>query len=276
MESILARVGRLRRDCNWGGSSFLFQDFLQPNPSLIIHPANFDLEDRVSIVSDPHPPAEAIYTDGSHLEGETGCAFCVIQNNFQIHQWTTKLSPHNTVFQAETLAIKEAINWANSKGISTSIWSDSESALRAISSFKSSNPLIQETQQALLQKPSMQLNWIKAHVGFLGNEAADNLAKQATKEEAHLHLQTPKCLLKILMNLSLNKWQQDWDSSETGRAIFNILPKVTLTPASWSRESILQTTVLFPDISLDSGFIIQISAHAAKRETLSITQLLVT
>ncbi|GBL80792.1 hypothetical protein AVEN_26229-1 [Araneus ventricosus] len=121
MESILVRVGFLRRDCNWEGSSFLYQDFQQPNPPLIIHPANFDLEDRVSIVCDPHPPAEAIYTDGSHLEGETGCAFCVIQNNVQFHQWTAKLSPHNTVFQAETLAIKEAINWANSKGISTSI-----------------------------------------------------------------------------------------------------------------------------------------------------------
>ncbi|GBM57606.1 hypothetical protein AVEN_216353-1 [Araneus ventricosus] len=86
----------------------------------------------------------------------------------------------------------------------------------------------------------MQLNWIKAHVGFLGNEAADFLAKLATKEGTHLYLQAPKChLKKMLMNLSLNKWQQDWDSGDTGRAIFNILPKVTLTPVVWSRESIL-------------------------------------
>ncbi|GBL88157.1 hypothetical protein AVEN_117758-1 [Araneus ventricosus] len=46
----------------------------------------------------------------------------------------------------------------------------------------------------------------------------------------------------MFMNLSLNKWQQDWDSGETGKAIFNILPKVTLTPASWSRESNLFAT----------------------------------
>ncbi|GBL72607.1 hypothetical protein AVEN_127869-1 [Araneus ventricosus] len=154
--------------------------------------------------SDPHPPSEAIYTDGSHLEGETGCAFCVIQNNVQIHQWTAKLSPHNSVFQVEILAIKEAINWASSKGISVSIWSDSESALRAISSFKSSNPLIEGTQQDLLQNPSMQLNWIKAHVGFLGNEAADNLAKQATKEGTHLHFQAPKYHLKKCLGTSLS------------------------------------------------------------------------
>ncbi|GBN75316.1 hypothetical protein AVEN_142937-1 [Araneus ventricosus] len=123
-----------------------------------------------------------------------------------------KLSPHSTIFQAETLAIKEVINWANSKGISTSIWSDKELALRAISPFKSSNPLIQETQQALLQNPSMQFNWIKAHVGFLGNEVADNLAKQAAEEGTRLHLQTPKYHLKEMRRiLSLNKWQQDWD-----------------------------------------------------------------
>ncbi|GBL81953.1 hypothetical protein AVEN_50538-1 [Araneus ventricosus] len=46
----------------------------------------------------------------------------------------------------------------------------------------------------------------------------------------------------MLRNFSLNKWQQDWDSDDTGRAIFNILPEVTLTPASWSRESILFAT----------------------------------
>ncbi|GBM80205.1 hypothetical protein AVEN_72541-1 [Araneus ventricosus] len=46
----------------------------------------------------------------------------------------------------------------------------------------------------------------------------------------------------MLRNLSLNKWQQDWDSSNIGRAISNILPKVTLTPSSWSRESILFST----------------------------------
>ncbi|GBO32136.1 hypothetical protein AVEN_139405-1, partial [Araneus ventricosus] len=94
MESILVRLGRLRRDCNLEGSGILYHDFHQPNSSIIIHPAQFDLEDRVSIVCDPLPPPEAIYIDGSHLEGKTGYSFCVIQNNVQIHQWTVKLSPY--------------------------------------------------------------------------------------------------------------------------------------------------------------------------------------
>ncbi|GBL79669.1 hypothetical protein AVEN_18211-1 [Araneus ventricosus] len=274
MESILVRVGRVCRNYNWEGSRFLYQDFQQSNTPIMIHPAHSHLKDRVSVVSYPHCPAEAIYTDGSHLKGETGCDFCVIQNNVQIHQWTAKLSLHNTVFQAKALEIKDAINWADSKGIPTSIWSDSESAIRAIFSFKSSNPLIQETQQALLQNPSMQFNWIKAHVCFLCNEAADNLNKQATEEGTHFHLQAPKChLKKLLMNLSLSKWQQDLDSGDTGRAIFNILPKVTLTPASWSKESILFATGHDPFPSYLYRF--RHSAHAGKRKTLSFTQLLV-
>ncbi|GBM94285.1 hypothetical protein AVEN_154618-1 [Araneus ventricosus] len=89
----------------------------------------------------------------------------------------------------------------------------------------------------------MQLNWIKAHIGFLGNEAADNLAKQATKEGTPLHLKAPKChLKKVLRNLSLKRWQEDCDSGDSGRSIFNILPKASLTQPTWSRESILFAT----------------------------------
>ncbi|GBN06613.1 hypothetical protein AVEN_79015-1 [Araneus ventricosus] len=52
----------------------------------------------------------------------------------------------------------------------------------------------------------------------------------------------PGISLVSFQNLSLNKWQKDWDSGDTGRAIFNILPKITLTLTSWSRESILFAT----------------------------------
>ncbi|GBL84107.1 hypothetical protein AVEN_118530-1 [Araneus ventricosus] len=72
MEFILIRVDRRRRDCNWEGSSFLYKDFQQPNPPIIIRPSHFDLDVKVSKLSDPHPPTEDIYTDVLHLEGETG------------------------------------------------------------------------------------------------------------------------------------------------------------------------------------------------------------
>ncbi|GBN35109.1 hypothetical protein AVEN_161664-1 [Araneus ventricosus] len=40
-------------------------------------------------------------------------------------------------------------------------------------------------------------------------------------------------------NVLRHKWQQYWDSGDTGRSIYNILPKVSRTQASWSGESIL-------------------------------------
>ncbi|GBN41023.1 hypothetical protein AVEN_59098-1 [Araneus ventricosus] len=163
------------------------------------------------------------------------------------------------------------------KGISTSIWIDSESAVRAISSFESSNPLIQETQQALLQNPSMQLNWIKAHVGFPCNEAADNLAKQVTKEGTHHHLQARNVPLKCLgtyLSIIGNKTGIQAILGEKYLIFFLKSLKHQLHGQE-NPSSSLQTTVLFPAISIDSGFIIQISSHAGKRETLSTTQLLV-
>ncbi|GBN95722.1 hypothetical protein AVEN_257588-1 [Araneus ventricosus] len=81
----------------------------------------------------------------------------------------------------------------------------------------------------------------------------------------------------MLRNLFLNKWQQDSDSGETGRAIFNMLSKVTLTPASWSRESILFATGHGPFPS----YLCRFQPHhsdtcACWEKELTTTQLLVT
>ncbi|GBO18479.1 hypothetical protein AVEN_264785-1 [Araneus ventricosus] len=59
------------------------------------------------------------------------------------YEWMAQLSPFNTVFQAELLAIQEACLWVS--------------------------------------KTNQQIK-IKAHVGYSGNEAADVLAKKATQE----------------------------------------------------------------------------------------------
>ncbi|GBN82276.1 hypothetical protein AVEN_55475-1 [Araneus ventricosus] len=72
-----------------------------------------------------------------------------------------------------------------------------------------------------------------------------NLPNKLLKKGLTSVFRFPKChLKKLLRNLSLNKWQQDWDTGDTWRAIFNILPKVTITvtfemrrPAGWWNDS---------------------------------------
>ncbi|GBM49873.1 hypothetical protein AVEN_92141-1 [Araneus ventricosus] len=74
------------------------------------------------------------YTDGSKINDQTGSAFCVIANEAITKTWKAKMSPANTVFQAEMLALKAAIEWANTANEDVNIWSDSESSLQDLKS----------------------------------------------------------------------------------------------------------------------------------------------
>ncbi|GBL83229.1 hypothetical protein AVEN_165420-1 [Araneus ventricosus] len=98
--------------------------------------------------------------------------------------------------------------------------------------------------------PSIQLGWIKAHVGHKDNEATDSLAKQATSAGSSLQYPASRNLLKsIIKNSSLRHWQEEWDNGLTGRNIHRMLPKVSLTPALWNKQDIIFATGhgLFPN-----------------------------
>ncbi|GBM26948.1 hypothetical protein AVEN_196889-1 [Araneus ventricosus] len=62
------------------------------------------------------------------------------------------------------------------------VWTDSESSLHSIASIGTKSPIAQQTQEILLKSPTIKLGWIRAHVGYSGNEAADVLAKKAQKK----------------------------------------------------------------------------------------------
>ncbi|GBM33076.1 hypothetical protein AVEN_9621-1 [Araneus ventricosus] len=98
------------------------------------------------------------------------------------YEWMVQLCPFNTVFQAELLAIQEACLWARKTNQQVEVWSDSESSLHSIASIDNKNPIAQQTQEILLKSTNIKLGWIRAHVGYSGIEAADVLAKKATRE----------------------------------------------------------------------------------------------
>ncbi|GBM93114.1 hypothetical protein AVEN_32039-1 [Araneus ventricosus] len=47
------------------------------------------------------------------MEDKTGSAFCVMEEDITKYEWMAQLSPFNTVFQTELLAIQEACLWAS-------------------------------------------------------------------------------------------------------------------------------------------------------------------
>ncbi|GBM38487.1 hypothetical protein AVEN_24583-1 [Araneus ventricosus] len=82
---------------------------------------------------------------------------------------------------------------------------------------------------------------VKAHAGNIGNERADQLAKDATQHgQPYSHTKLPKPQIKGLLRKSmLEDWQTSWKNGDTGRKIYNIMPAVSLRPTHWIREDVL-------------------------------------
>ncbi|GBM77919.1 hypothetical protein AVEN_89583-1 [Araneus ventricosus] len=188
-EAVYVRTTRLRKTSNYNNINFNPNNYEDDTTSTKFHPAIFQLEDRISLKKQFLPvPGLNIYTDGSKIEDKTGSAFCVMEEDITKYERMAQLSPFNTVFQAELLAIQEACLWASKTNQQIKVWSDSESSLHSIASIDTKSPIAQQTQEILLKSTNIKLGWIKAHVGYSGNEAADVLAKKAPQEGIpHIH-----------------------------------------------------------------------------------------
>ena len=66
--------------------------------------------------------------------------------------------------------------------------------------------------------------WVPAHVGIVGNEKADKLAKEATaKEQVELSIKLSKSEGKSIIWRAVNKeWQEEWDKESKGRHLYKM------------------------------------------------------
>ena len=75
------------------------------------------------------------------------------------------------------------------------------------------------------------LIFAKAHIGTMGNELVDSLAKQATSlnyiENDVFSSYTKSYFRIILQNYMTEFWQSIWDVSDKGRFTYKFLPMVS-------------------------------------------------
>ncbi|GBL94960.1 hypothetical protein AVEN_187474-1 [Araneus ventricosus] len=127
-----------------------------------------------------------------------GAAFCVWSEQNIVYRWLAKLQDYNTVFQAELLALKHESNLATSLPHQPiTILVDNQASVQAAASPRSRNATTREICKSPITNKHIHISWIKAHVGYDGNEEADRLAKEAAESDRDpLSVKAPISFLK--------------------------------------------------------------------------------
>ena len=121
--------------------------------------------------------------------------------------------------------------YKNSRCVIITIFSDSQSVLKSLTSFNT-NPLItyiQNIYSILFATHSIDLHWCPGHVNIYGNECSDRLAKVAVeyRRQPSIPYKLPLGHAKLkLKRHTLDLWQKSWENSTNGRLTHDFIPNL--------------------------------------------------
>ncbi|GBM09732.1 hypothetical protein AVEN_101784-1 [Araneus ventricosus] len=175
------------------------------------HPSECPTEKQISLEDGGViTSGTCIYTDGSKTKKGVGAAFCVWLEQNIVYRWSGKLQEHNTVFQAELLALKHATDHATRLSHQPiPILVDNHASVQAVVNERSRSTTAREIWRSLISNKYIHISWIKADVGYDGNEE-DRLAKEAAESDRDpLSVKAPIFFLKSAVK---KKMMDDWQS----------------------------------------------------------------
>ena len=181
-----------------------------------------------------------IFTDGSKSEQGVGAGVAIFRGTELVTQLKYRMDSRCSNNQAEQLAIVKALQAL--KSLNTDDYSqrtaaviiDSRVALDSIKNTHNHSFLIEETRPILskLERTNWNIvfSWVKAHVGIMGNELADQIAKAAAtdKENTITYNRIPKSTLyKELEDEMIIKWQKEWEESPKAALTKQFFPSIS-------------------------------------------------
>jgi ribonuclease HI len=174
------------------------------------------------------------FTDGSKNHIGVGSGFCILRGDQIIKSSKFKLASYCSVFQAQLLAILQAIKYINSKFSSTTviIFTGSQTAIKALQDSNSLTFLIQQVFTEVTKGKEKELKfkftWIRSHSGEVGKEMADSLAKQGAVSHRSIDFELiPMSFIKkYIHNNNIDIWNRRWTSSSTGETTRRYFPTI--------------------------------------------------
>ena len=123
-----------------------------------------------------------VFTDGSKDELSSGCAF-IYKGKHEGGQNYRNLGKYSTVFLTEITAIEDAANRLLEIGARDKIiefYVDSQAAILSLNKYIVTSAAVESCKRKLNQlglENQVTINWVKSHIGIMGNEVVDRLAK---------------------------------------------------------------------------------------------------
>ncbi|XP_023212526.1 uncharacterized protein LOC111615330 [Centruroides sculpturatus] len=173
-------------------------------------------------IQDGPPKGKNFYTDGSKTANSVGAAVYFTDTLTPSHwQAVARLRDHCSIKQAESLAILRALQHINDhpqrfQHGKVNIISDSRIALLKILKHLRDNNI------------QIYFHWVKGNSDTNGNDQADDLARKAANITSKIHYQALPltAVLSSLRSIIINKWQNEWDNSTTGRYRYAFIPNI--------------------------------------------------
>lgn len=176
-----------------------------------------------------HKDWNFFYTDGSHNSEQTGAAFIALDSPSEPQCFP--LHPLCCSYDAELYGLYQCLCYIKLHRVSpAAVFSDSLSALQALSTLYTRDPfvyIIQQLLHQLSQSHRLFLCWIPAHIGIHGNEKADAAAASAANmTSAPLPFLPAGAIQRQLHSAISHTWQLRWTTLGQQRHLYSIKPLI--------------------------------------------------